>query len=205
MLLPMTTTLLSLTSGDPRATPPAIFNHRLQLSLCLSTMLQNRRLSQTPFPFGALYELVVAEKLIPRVPDCSSCQNDPHTAYPQDGLIANAAENGFLLSLMTNRLLTPVCRTGNEKEYAGIPDLPNSGRLIELEFATVTNRKVRNQLRNVNAIERQVRGPFSMLCSDSCKHLTYNSPRAFCACLIFAVLWDKVGCIMFVLVSTCIA
>ena len=49
-----------------------------------------------------------------------------------------------------------MCRTNNEKEYSGIPDLPRRDRLIELEYASVTDRKIRGQLRNVDAIEKQV-------------------------------------------------
>lgn len=49
-----------------------------------------------------------------------------------------------------------ICSSGNEKEYAGIPDLPRRDRLIELEYASVTDRKIRGQLRNVDAIEKQV-------------------------------------------------
>ena len=48
------------------------------------------------------------------------------------------------------------CRARNEKEYSGVPDLPKRDRLIELEFATVNDRKVRGQLRNVDNIEKQV-------------------------------------------------
>ena len=49
-----------------------------------------------------------------------------------------------------------VCRTSSEKEYTGIPDLPYSNRLIELEYAQVTDRKVRGLLRNVGDVEKQV-------------------------------------------------
>ncbi|KAK9866513.1 hypothetical protein WJX84_008419 [Apatococcus fuscideae] len=52
-----------------------------------------------------------------------------------------------------NTILVDV-RTAREKESSGIPDLPNSGKLIELEFANVDNRSTRGQLRNVNAVER---------------------------------------------------
>ena len=50
-----------------------------------------------------------------------------------------------------------VHRTEREKESGGLPDLPNSGRLVELEYAVIEDRKVRAQLRNVSAIEQQVR------------------------------------------------
>ena len=48
-------------------------------------------------------------------------------------------------------------RTEREKESGGLPDLPVSGRLVELEYAVIEDRKVRAQLRNVSAIEQQVR------------------------------------------------
>ena len=48
-------------------------------------------------------------------------------------------------------------RSGSDKEFSGIPDIPNSGRLIELEFASISDRKIRGQLRNVNDIEKQVK------------------------------------------------
>jgi hypothetical protein len=43
------------------------------------------------------------------------------------------------------------------QESAGSPDLPNAGRLIELEYATMDDRKLRSQLRNVSALELQAR------------------------------------------------
>ncbi|KAK9843352.1 hypothetical protein WJX74_010836 [Apatococcus lobatus] len=52
-----------------------------------------------------------------------------------------------------NTVLVDV-RTSREKESSGIPDIPNSGKLIELEFATVDSRSTRGQLRNVNNVER---------------------------------------------------
>ena len=48
------------------------------------------------------------------------------------------------------------CRTSSEKEYTGIPDVPNSNRLIELEYAQVSDRKIRGLLRNVGDVEKQV-------------------------------------------------
>ena len=41
------------------------------------------------------------------------------------------------------------------QESTGSPDLPNSGRLIELEYATMDDRKLRSQLRNVSSLELQ--------------------------------------------------
>ncbi|KAK9846572.1 hypothetical protein WJX81_006817 [Elliptochloris bilobata] len=54
-----------------------------------------------------------------------------------------------------NTLLIDI-RTEREKEAGGLPDLPNSGRLVELEYAVIEDRKVRSLLRNVSAIEQQV-------------------------------------------------
>lgn len=47
-------------------------------------------------------------------------------------------------------------RTAREKENGGVPDLPFGNRLIEVEYAEIEDRKVRGQLQNVGAIERQV-------------------------------------------------
>ncbi|KAK9820460.1 hypothetical protein WJX72_010595 [[Myrmecia] bisecta] len=47
-------------------------------------------------------------------------------------------------------------RNDREKEYAGVPDLPSGGKLIELEYASIEDRKIRNQLRNASEIEKQV-------------------------------------------------
>ena len=47
-------------------------------------------------------------------------------------------------------------RTQREKEGSGVPDLPNSGRLVELEYASINDRKIRGQLRNPADIEKQV-------------------------------------------------
>ncbi|DBA85578.1 hypothetical protein WJX79_010531 [Trebouxia sp. C0005] len=47
-------------------------------------------------------------------------------------------------------------RTSREKENGGVPDLPFGNRLIEVEYAEIEDRKVRGQLQNVGAIERQV-------------------------------------------------
>ena len=47
-------------------------------------------------------------------------------------------------------------RTQREKESSGVPDLPNSGRLVELEYASINDRKIRGQLRNPADIEKQV-------------------------------------------------
>jgi hypothetical protein len=48
------------------------------------------------------------------------------------------------------------CRTDREKETSGMPDIPNSGRLIELEYASISDRKIRSQLRNPGDIEKTV-------------------------------------------------
>lgn len=47
-------------------------------------------------------------------------------------------------------------RSDREKENGGVPDLPSGNRLIEVEYAEIQDRKVRGQLSNVGAIERQV-------------------------------------------------
>ena len=47
-----------------------------------------------------------------------------------------------------------VCR---EKENGGALDIPGNGRLIELEYAQVEDRKLRGQLRNVPKLELLVR------------------------------------------------
>lgn len=59
------------------------------------------------------------------------------------------------LSSNSNSVLVDI-RTAKEKETAGLPDLPNSGKLVELEYATVADRKLRGQLRNVADLELKV-------------------------------------------------
>lgn len=49
------------------------------------------------------------------------------------------------------------CRTDKEKETSGVPDVPNSGRVVELEYASISDRKIRGQLRNPSDIEKTVR------------------------------------------------
>ena len=46
--------------------------------------------------------------------------------------------------------------TRREKGNAGVPDIPNSGRLVSVEYASITDRKLRGQLRNAGDIEKQV-------------------------------------------------
>lgn len=48
-------------------------------------------------------------------------------------------------------------RTDREKEAGGIPDIPTPGRLVELEYAVISDRKMRGQLRNPGEIEKTVR------------------------------------------------
>lgn len=48
----------------------------------------------------------------------------------------------------------PECR---EKESGGALDIPGGGKLIELEYASVEDRKLRGQLRNVPKLELLVR------------------------------------------------
>lgn len=47
-------------------------------------------------------------------------------------------------------------RTAREKEQAGIPDLPNSGKLVELEYAAIEDRRIRGQLRNISELELKI-------------------------------------------------
>lgn len=47
-------------------------------------------------------------------------------------------------------------RTDREKESGGALDVPGFGKLIELEYAQVADRKLRGQLRNVSNLELQV-------------------------------------------------
>jgi len=47
-------------------------------------------------------------------------------------------------------------RTQREKESQGVPDLPGGARLIELELASVGDRKLRGSLRDASAAERQL-------------------------------------------------
>ena len=44
-----------------------------------------------------------------------------------------------------------------EKESGGALDVPGFGKLIELEYAQVADRKLRGQLRNVSNLELQAR------------------------------------------------
>lgn len=59
------------------------------------------------------------------------------------------------LSTQGNANLVDI-RTAREKEQAGIPDLANSGKLVELEFATIEDRKVRGQLRDIGKLEIKI-------------------------------------------------
>lgn len=47
-------------------------------------------------------------------------------------------------------------RSAREKETSGTPDLPVGQRLIELEYASMDDRRLRGQLRDVAALELQV-------------------------------------------------
>jgi hypothetical protein len=51
-------------------------------------------------------------------------------------------------------------RSAREKQAVGVPDVPGSarGRFIELEMAEI-ERRLRGQLKNVDAVEAQVRSP----------------------------------------------
>lgn len=60
-----------------------------------------------------------------------------------------------VLSTQGNCVVVDI-RTTREKESAGLPDLPNNGKLVELEYASVADRRVRSQLRNASDIELKV-------------------------------------------------
>lgn len=47
-------------------------------------------------------------------------------------------------------------RSIREKEQGGTPDIPNSSKLIELEYAAIEDRKVRSQLKNSTDLEIKV-------------------------------------------------
>ena len=70
-------------------------------------------------------------------------------------------------------------RTDKEKESAGVPDIPVSGRLIELEYAAISDRKIRGQLRNPGEIEKTVHAPRSALLCMHAHCSSYScSPEA---------------------------
>ena len=46
-------------------------------------------------------------------------------------------------------------RTEREKGNAGVPDIPSSGRLVSVEYASIGDRRLRGQLRNASEIEKQ--------------------------------------------------
>lgn len=60
-----------------------------------------------------------------------------------------------ILSTQGNCVMVDI-RSAREKESAGLPDLPNNGKLVELEYASVADRRVRSQLRNAGDIELKV-------------------------------------------------
>ena len=64
-------------------------------------------------------------------------------------------------------------RTAGEKDSAGIPDLPSGGKLIEVQFADIGDRRVRGQLKDPSAIERKVGGQRSFTCAGD-----HNVPAA---------------------------
>lgn len=47
-------------------------------------------------------------------------------------------------------------RSDREKANSGVPDLPFGGRLVECEYAQISDRRLRGQLRSPKDIERQV-------------------------------------------------
>eukprot|EP00891_Asterochloris_glomerata_P003777 jgi/Astpho2/3777/Aster-08335 len=62
------------------------------------------------------------------------------------------------LDAVTNQRNTVIVdiRTASEKDSAGVPDLPSGGKLIEVQFADIGDRRVRGQLKDPSAIERKV-------------------------------------------------
>ncbi len=70
-----------------------------------------------------------------------------------------------------------------------MPDVPNAGRLVELEYAVIEDRKVRALLRDVSSIEQQARA----------------CPRATCAAMpsathhAFSYLFSATGAAMLLL------
>lgn len=59
------------------------------------------------------------------------------------------------LSTLGNAVLLDI-RTLKEKESAGVPDLPNAGKLVELEYASIEDRKIRGLLRDVSSLELKI-------------------------------------------------
>ncbi len=58
-----------------------------------------------------------------------------------------------------------------------MPDVPNAGRLVELEYAVIEDRKVRALLRDVSSIEQQARARALVLPAPPCLLLpTMPSP-----------------------------
>lgn len=55
-----------------------------------------------------------------------------------------------------------------EKESGGALDIPGGGKLIELEYAQVEDRKLRGQLRNVSKLELLVKIPPTFVAKSVC-------------------------------------
>lgn len=60
-------------------------------------------------------------------------------------------------------------RSNSEKLSGGVPDVPSSvsGKVIEVEFALVEDKKLRGALRNPGYIEAQVSGPEGSMSVES--------------------------------------
>ncbi|KAK9909244.1 hypothetical protein WJX75_009385 [Coccomyxa subellipsoidea] len=73
------------------------------------------------------------------------------------GYAGNISAAGALDAISNdgNTLLIDI-RSDKEKESSGVPDVPNSGRVVELEYASISDRKIRGQLRNPSDIEKTV-------------------------------------------------
>ncbi len=94
-------------------------------------------------------------------------------------------------------------RTASEKDSAGVPDLPSGGKLIEVQFADIGDRRVRGQLKDPSAIERKVGLPgCSFTCAGTLSTLLILFPGRYSGCDLHhsahhvqaAALRSSVGC-----------
>ena len=75
------------------------------------------------------------------------------------------------LSTQGNAVLLDI-RSLKEKESAGVPNLANAGKLIELEYASIEDRKIRGLLRDVSTLELKI----TALQIAALKRLSKSSP-----------------------------
>ena len=66
---------------------------------------------------------------------------------PASALDASREGNSVIVDIRTDR-----------EKNAGVPDLPFGGRLVDCEYASIADRRLRGQLRDPKGIERQVGG-----------------------------------------------